>query len=587
MGPLDGEGALTMLTPAHVPNSRFLKYRIDHELGRGGMGVVYLAVEDYVERRVAIKVLSPSLATQPDFAARFQAEAQAVALLEHPSIVPLYTAGVHEGTPYIVMQYLEGQSLRLLLDRHRRRGKRLDWLWALHTGVQIADALAIAHKAGIWHRDVKPENIIMGKGGQAWLVDFGLAKAAGRAAITRENEALGTVRYVSPEQACGEATDARADVYSLGVVLYEMIAGHHPIPAADRDGSLVTEILMAHITATPKPLDEVISECPAALADIVMRCIAKSPEERYESGGELFEPLQQLVRQSVPADHPVARRAAQARVERQRKQVVQTFASIERDEEEGEPEDAQDVAPAPQAIQAMTEPLPIGWIAVGGGLPFARPTPMHETYERHASVPPAPPPTAPLGTRKREAWVEAPEHRAREEEWLSGVATIQATPEVPEVLSERSPEVSRPPVSAAALAPAPAPAVGEKRWRFPTGEILAGLVGLFVATVVGIMMYGPWSGGTEAREEVDAGVAPSPPAEIVPAAPDASAAASAAASASASALEPASVPAARAVPGAASLATVPKPAATVPKPAAKPIAAKKKPLQPIFDDGDL
>jgi serine/threonine protein kinase len=242
-------------------------------LGQGGMGDVYKAHDESLDRWVAIKVLPAQLARDADFVQRFRAEASAIAKLAHPNVVQIYSTGQEQGHHFFVMQYIEGESLA---DRLRRTG-RLDVREALHVAEDSLAGLAAAHEAGLIHRDVKPGNILLeAKSGRALVADFGLVKhAGGRSGMTATGVILGTVDYLSPEQARGLAVDARSDLYSIGVLLYELLAGKLPF-----EGESATSMIFQHAYERPRPLAEIVPEISPDMASIVDRLQRKRPEER-------------------------------------------------------------------------------------------------------------------------------------------------------------------------------------------------------------------------------------------------------------------------------------------------------------------
>ena len=271
-------------------------YRILESLGRGGMGEVYLAEDPKLRRRVAIKILPPDLAADPERRMRFKREAQAVAALNHPNIVTIHSVEEAEGVPFITMELVEGEPLS-----RKIRGEGLSSREIFEVAIPVADALAAAHERGIVHRDIKPDNVMMTKAGRVKLLDFGLARTAENAAptdevtsaptagVTQQGMILGTVSYMSPEQAEGGSVDARSDVFSLGVVLYEMATGRKPF-----QGKSTISTITSILRDTPPSITEVNPALPRHLGRIVTRCLAKDPERRYQSAKEVRNELEQL-----------------------------------------------------------------------------------------------------------------------------------------------------------------------------------------------------------------------------------------------------------------------------------------------------
>ena len=281
-------------------------YTIEGEIGRGGMGVVYVARDLKLKRRVAIKVLPPELAYRTEIRTRFTREAQTAARLSHPHIVPIHAVGEADGLVYFVMGFVDGEPLGARL---KRRG-RLPIEEVRRIMKETSDALGLAHTMSVIHRDIKPDNILLdGTRRRVMVTDFGIAKAltdAGSGTLTGTGVAIGTPTYMSPEQAAGERDiDARSDLYSLGVVAYEMLVGQAPFKAPTVPG-----ILMKQITEPPPDIMRVRPECPEELAATVMRCLEKDPETRWPTADALRRALES--RTSVPYRRPSRREASSA-----------------------------------------------------------------------------------------------------------------------------------------------------------------------------------------------------------------------------------------------------------------------------------
>ena len=254
------------------------RYEIDREISRGGMAVVYLARDPLIKRQVAIKVIPRQFTSDPEFRVRFQREAEAVAALEHPAIVPIYDLGEHDGQPFIVMRHMVGGSL---VDKLEGGALLLPYMARILT--RLAWALDQAHARGIFHRDIKPGNVLFDPGGEAYLSDFGIVKMS-EASIALTGEALiGTPAYMSPEQVRGEMDlDGRIDVYSLGILLFEMLTGELPYNA-----DTPIKLALEHV-GTPVPnILEVKPDIPAGLRSIIEQALAKVRDERYSTPGEL------------------------------------------------------------------------------------------------------------------------------------------------------------------------------------------------------------------------------------------------------------------------------------------------------------
>jgi serine/threonine protein kinase len=261
------------------------QFTVGRLLGEGGFAAVFRVRDKRHRRDVAVKVLDLGLTPSPSLAERFVREARTVARFEHPHIVPIYKVGGHKNEVlYIVMRCVDGPSLRQLLERRRRLSVRD----ATRIARQVADAVGYAHGHGVVHRDIKPDNILLDSRGHVLVSDFGIAKAAQEAStqLTTEGMVVGTPQYMSPEQATGERVDTRSDIYALGIVLYQMLAGAPPF-----DGEWAHAILMKQATAMPTPIRRMRSKVPAELAAVLDRMLAKDPTERYQTADEVSRAL--------------------------------------------------------------------------------------------------------------------------------------------------------------------------------------------------------------------------------------------------------------------------------------------------------
>ena len=282
------------------------QFTIERELGRGGMGVVYLAHDVRLDRPVALKVLPGDLAADPLVRERFIREARTAARLAHPHIVPVYRADEIDGIAFFTMGYVDGESLG---DRVRDRGA-LAPVEAVRVLREVAWALAYAHARGVVHRDVKPENVLLERsGGRALVSDFGIARrtddAPAAARLTNADVVMGTLHYMSPEQVAGEPLDGRSDLYALGVVAFHVLSGRLPF-----DGLAGTAVLLAHATRPAPPLASVAPAVPPSLAAVVDRCLSKRAEDRYPTGEALADALEQALAEAPAAtrahEHPFA-----------------------------------------------------------------------------------------------------------------------------------------------------------------------------------------------------------------------------------------------------------------------------------------
>lgn len=273
--------ALPAGTPSGLVGQRIAEYRVESEIGRGGMAVVYKARDLRLERTVALKLLAPELARNDTFRKRFAHESRAAAAIDHPHIVPVFEAGEYQGVLYIAMTYVPGQDLRALLDREGP----LPVAKAVRIAAQVASALDAAHDHDLVHRDVKPGNILVARGTDAdhpehvYLTDFGLTKKSlSLTGFTSVGQFVGTLDYVAPEQISGRPVDGRCDVYSLGCVVYEMLAGAPPFRREDD-----MALLWAHQYDPPPPLSGERPGLAEGVDAVLSRALAKAPEDRYES----------------------------------------------------------------------------------------------------------------------------------------------------------------------------------------------------------------------------------------------------------------------------------------------------------------
>jgi serine/threonine protein kinase/Flp pilus assembly protein TadD len=274
-------------TRTHVvlgPGVSVNKYRILEKIGAGGMGEVYLAEDTELGRRVALKFLPAHLVDDSDLRSRFTREAQAAAKLDHPNIVTIHEVGDFNGRPFFAMQYIEGKTVR-----HYCQEEQLSMDRIINLAMKVSEGLSKAHASGVTHRDVKSANIIIDNDSRVKILDFGLATIQGSEQLTKAGSTLGTVAYMSPEQAQGQPTDHRSDLFSLGVVLYELISGKTPFKRNNDAGTI-----HAIIHDSPEPLLLLKTDTPPALDHSITKCLAKNPAERYQSAADLTADLRAM-----------------------------------------------------------------------------------------------------------------------------------------------------------------------------------------------------------------------------------------------------------------------------------------------------
>ncbi|MDP4746207.1 MAG: Stk1 family PASTA domain-containing Ser/Thr kinase, partial [Candidatus Nanopelagicales bacterium] len=282
------------------------RYELGDLIGRGGMAEVFEAVDTRLNRTVAIKILRDDLARDPAFIARFRREAQAAAALNHPTIVAVYDTGEEiegEGrsatnVPYIVMEYVNGTTLRDIV----KSGRKLQTERALRISIGVLDALAYSHSHGIIHRDIKPANVMITKNGDVKVMDFGIARALAdtKATMTGGSTVLGTAHYLSPEQARGESVDARSDLYSAGVLLYELLTGEPPF-----SGDSPVSVAYQHVSEYAAPPSSLDSQIPNEIDTVVLHALAKSPDDRYQTAEEFQSDVERVL-QGIPTVASVA-----------------------------------------------------------------------------------------------------------------------------------------------------------------------------------------------------------------------------------------------------------------------------------------
>lgn len=264
------------------------RYEMVEKIGNGGMATVYKAIDKVLKRNVAVKILRDEFTTDEEFIKRFEVEAQSAARLTHPNIVSIYDVGVEGNLYYIVMELIQGKTLKEIIIEERGP---LPWKWSVNVAIQIASALEVAHRNNIIHRDIKPHNIIITEDGIAKVTDFGIAKAVSNSTITAFGTTIGSVHYFSPEHARGGFTDAKSDLYSLGVVMYEMMTGKVPF-----DADTPVSVALKHMQEEPEEPIEVNPNIPTAVNKIIMKAMQKDTTLRYQSATEMLVDLRKALK---------------------------------------------------------------------------------------------------------------------------------------------------------------------------------------------------------------------------------------------------------------------------------------------------
>src|SRR6056297_10605 len=269
------------------------RYKIERQIGSGGMALVYEAKDVMLDRKVAIKMLRPEFVSDEDFINKFRHEAKAVAKITHPNVVSIYYIVESENSLYLVMEYIEGKDLKSLIQK---RGK-LSVVEALDIANQVTAAVEVAHENNIIHCDIKPHNILITDNNQVKVTDFGIARAVTSSTMTITDTIMGSAHYFSPEQAQGEEISTYSDIYSIGVVLYEMLSGRVPFK-----GESPISVALKHIQKEPKELKEVFPSVPEEVNELVMKTLSKEPEDRQESASQLREEIIMAIKNIEASD---------------------------------------------------------------------------------------------------------------------------------------------------------------------------------------------------------------------------------------------------------------------------------------------
>ena len=265
------------------------RYEIQQQIGEGGMAIVYKAFCHRLSRYVAVKIMRDEMARDEEFRRRFLSESYAIAMLSHPNIVSVYDVSRSDDVEYIVMELVDGITMRQYMEK---RGQ-IKWKEALHFAKQVAKALGHAHDRGIVHRDIKPQNLMLLRDGTVKVADFGIA-ALENEIQDNGDQAIGSIHYIAPEQARGENPDARSDIYSLGIVMYEMLTGQKPYT-----GETIKEVALKHMSSDYVPINELVEDVPEDFIDIVEKAMSYEMDDRYQSAAELLDDLNRLVQTQI------------------------------------------------------------------------------------------------------------------------------------------------------------------------------------------------------------------------------------------------------------------------------------------------
>ncbi len=293
------------------------RYQVDELLGRGGMSEVYKAMDPNLKRVVAVKLIHSHLSDDPEFVRRFETEAAAVAQLRHPNIIQVFDFDNEDGDYYMVLEFVPGETLKERLSRLNDQGRLISLKEVVHIGASVCDAISYAHKRGMIHRDIKPANVMLNVYGDAILMDFGITKIVGEKHHTATGAVVGTALYMGPEQIRGEHPDHRVDIYSLGVMLFEMISGRPPF---DADSAMT--IMMMHLNDPVPDLSEINPDTPDSLKAVIEKSLAKDPNDRFQSAEEMAAALREILEQPKPEE--VGPPSQETMIEEPEETVVET-----------------------------------------------------------------------------------------------------------------------------------------------------------------------------------------------------------------------------------------------------------------------